>query len=227
MTLSFLISSHNEAAELEKVVGQVRSYIENGNPDDEIVLLDDYSDNPRTLEIAETLTKLPYATVVKNSLDGDFGKHKTVGTRACKKEFIVQLDADEYLHPTLLENLKEILSSNPGVELFRVPRVNLVRGLTSMDAAKWGWHVSQLPQYPGIPVINWYGGDYQRRIYKNLERIYWHKPLHEIVVGANTVTDLPKEVELSIIHDKTIERQRAQNEFYNKNWSIAANMGRG
>jgi hypothetical protein len=38
---------------------------------------------------------------------------------------------------------------------------------------------------------------------------------------------LPKEVEWSIIHDKTIDRQRAQNLFYNQNWSKQANMGQG
>jgi hypothetical protein len=46
-------------------------------------------------------------------------------------------------------------------------------------------------------------------------------------VGASIVAHLPKDVEWSIIHDKTIDRQRAQNEFYNKNWSIKANMGQG
>jgi len=69
--------------------------------------------------------------------------------------------------------------------------------------------------------------DYQWRIYRNIERIRWIRPLHEIISGAHVTAELPKEVELSIIHDKTIERQRAQNEFYNKNWSIEANMGRG
>jgi hypothetical protein len=38
---------------------------------------------------------------------------------------------------------------------------------------------------------------------------------------------LPKEVEWSIIHDKTIDRQLSQNKFYNQNWSRSANMGHG
>jgi len=46
-------------------------------------------------------------------------------------------------------------------------------------------------------------------------------------MGAEYVTMLPKEVEWSIIHDKTIDRQRAQNLFYNQNWSKQANMGQG
>jgi hypothetical protein len=38
---------------------------------------------------------------------------------------------------------------------------------------------------------------------------------------------LPKEVDWALIHEKTIERQKAQNMFYNKNWSRQANMGHG
>jgi hypothetical protein len=88
-----------------------------------------------------------------------------------------------------------------------------------------------LPEFGDLPVINWgnggNGGDYQSRIYKNTEKIKWQKPLHETIVGASLVAHLPKEVDYAIIHDKTIERQRNQNEFYNKNWSVAANMGQG
>lgn len=75
------------------------------------------------------------------------------------------------------------------------------------------------------PLINF--PDYQSRIYKNSLKIQWHKPLHETINGAKYVSDLPKEIEWSFIHDKTIERQKAQNMFYNQNWSKQANMGLG
>jgi hypothetical protein len=123
--------------------------------------------------------------------------------------------------------MHELLESNPTVELYRVPRVNIVRGATDNDARNWGWHISKLSEFGDLPIINWGNGDYQSRIYKNSLRIQWQKPLHETIVGASIVAHLPKEVEWSIIHDKTIDRQRAQNEFYNKNWSIKANMGQG
>jgi hypothetical protein len=35
------------------------------------------------------------------------------------------------------------------------------------------------------------------------------KPLHETVMGAEYVTMLPKEVEWSIVHDKTIDRHKS------------------
>lgn len=227
MDISFLITCCNEGDELEKILAQLTSYITTHKTNDEIVVLDDYSDNPSTVKILENAAKHPFVTIFHHALCKDFGTHKTAGSRACKKDFIVQLDADETLSEPLLENLDDILEANPTVELYRVPRVNIIRGLTQQDAAKWGWHVVVLPEYPDVHVINWGTGDYQSRIYKNVERIKWTKCLHETIVGAAVVTELPKEASYAIIHDKTIERQRAQNEFYNKNWSIQANMGRG
>ena len=225
MKLSFLVTAHNEVDELRKLLDQLTEYVIKNGQIDEVVILNDYSDNPNTIKILEAASKHPFVTLLHHRLNNNFGEHKTVGSRACKNEYIIQLDADEYLHPTLLENLRDIIEANPTVELFRVPRVNIVRGMTPDDARKWGWHVSSLPEFPGMSIVNWHSGDYQWRIYKNSERIKWTKKLHEVISGASVVTELPKEVELSIIHDKTIERQRAQNEFYNKNWSVKENMG--
>lgn len=227
MDISFLVTSHNEGEELKKVLDQLTAFIVRHNSNDEIVVLDDYSDNPKTLEILNQASQHRFVRLYHHRLNKDFGTHKTDGSRACKRDYIVQLDADEYLSEPLLENLRELLNSNPTVELYRVPRVNLLRGLTQLDALKWGWHVSDLPEYPGIKVINWHHGDYQSRIYKNSPDIKWVKKLHETVDGARVVTELPKEVDWAIIHDKTIERQRSQNEFYNQHWSPEANMGRG
>jgi glycosyltransferase involved in cell wall biosynthesis len=166
--------------------------------------------------------------VVQHALNKNFADHKNYGSKRCVGDYIVQCDADEYLYPVLLNNMHELIESNPTVELYRVPRVNIVRGATDDDARNWGWHMMRLPEFGDLPIINWgNGGDYQSRIYKNSLKIQWQKSLHETIVGASIVAHLPKDVEWSIIHDKTIDRQRAQNEFYNKNWSIKANMGQG
>jgi glycosyltransferase involved in cell wall biosynthesis len=227
--ISYLITTHNEP-EFQKVFGQVFDYCNSCSPlyrGDEVVILDDFSTDERMQKQLALCGDSIGCKVVQHSLNGDFGAHKTFGSRQCKGDFIVQLDADEYLFFTLLENLHELLDANPKVELYRVPRVNIVRGMTPEDARKWGWHVSELPEFSGLPIINWNSGDYQARIYKNDPKIYWHKPLHETITGAEYVTALPLVVDCAIIHDKTIDRQRAQNEFYMKNWSVKANMGQG
>jgi len=225
MDISFLVTSHNESNELQRILNQLTGHIVKNNTNDEIVVLDDYSDNPETLKILAHSEKQPFVTVHRRSLNKDFGAHKTAGSMACNKKFIVQLDADEFLSDQLLENLSGIIDANPTVELYRLPRVNIVRNITPEDAAKWGWRVTELQEFPGLSVVNF--PDYQSRVYKKSDHIRWNKKLHETVVGADVTTDFPNDPAYAIIHDKTIERQRIQNEFYMRNWSTEANMGRG
>lgn len=227
MKISYLVTCHNETLELLELIEKLKTHLDFNAPDDEVVLLDDFSDNENTKKILEKARTYGF-TVVQHALNKNFSEHKNYGSKRCVGDYIVQLDADEYLWPSFLYNMKELLVSNPKIELYRVPRVNIVRGATINDAMKWGWHMSVLPTYFGNePIINWNHGDYQSRIYKNSLKIQWKKPLHETVMGAEYVSELPKEVEWAIIHDKTIDRQKSQNEFYNKNWSVKENMGQG
>ena len=227
MKISYLVTCKNETLELLQLIEKLKTHIDFVAPNDEVVILDDFSNNEDTKKILSKAKSYGF-TVVQHSLNKNFSEHKNYGSKRCVGDYILQIDADEYLSQPLLNNIHEIIDSNPTVELYRVPRVNIVRGATDNDARNWGWHISKLPEFGDLPIINWgNGGDYQSRIYKNSLRIQWHKPLHETIIGASIVTDLPKEVDYAIIHDKTIERQRNQNMFYNKNWSIKANMGQG
>ena len=227
MKISYLITVHNETLELLQLIEKLKTHIDFLTPNDEIVILDDFSDNEDTKKILSKAKSYGF-TVIQHALNKNFSEHKNYGSKRCVGDYILQIDADEYLSQPLLNNIHEIIDSNPTVELYRVPRVNIVRGATDNDARNWGWHMTKLPEFGDLPIINWHTtGDYQSRIYKNSLRIQWHKPLHETIMGAAIVAHLPKEVDYAIIHDKTIDRQRAQNEFYNKNWSINANMGQG
>jgi glycosyltransferase involved in cell wall biosynthesis len=227
MKISYLVSCHNETKELLELIEKLKTHLDFNSPNDEVVILDDFSDNEDTKKILEKAKAYGF-TVVQHELNKNFAEHKNYGGKRCVGDYIVQLDADEYLWPTFLMNMRELLESNPTVELYRVPRVNIVRGAKIEDAMKWGWHIGTIPEYFGdVPVINWAHGDYQSRIYKNSLKIQWYKPLHETIIGAEYVSHLPKEVEWSIIHDKTIQRQLSQNKFYNQNWSVKENMGLG
>ena len=227
MKISYLVTCKNETLELLQLIEKLKTHIDFVAPNDEVVILDDFSNNEDTKKILSKAKSYGF-TVVQHSLNKNFSEHKNYGSKRCVGDYILQIDADEYLSQPLLNNIHEIIDSNPTVELYRVPRVNIVRGATDNDARNWGWHMTKLPEFGDLPIINWHTtGDYQSRIYKNSLRIQWHKPLHETIIGASIVTDLPKEVDYAIIHDKTIERQRNQNMFYNKNWSIKANMGQG
>ena len=226
MKISYLVTCHNETTELLGLIEKLKFHIDSNSLNDEVVILDDFSDNEDTKNILEKAKTYGFS-VVQHTLNKNFAEHKNYGSKRCIGDYIVQIDADEYPHPTLLHNMKELLESNPTVELYRVPRVNIVRGATEKDARMWGWNISKLSEYGDLPIINWHHGDYQSRIYKNNLKIQWNKPLHETIVGAEYTSALPKEVDWAFIHDKTINKQNAQNMFYNQNWSKQANMGIG
>jgi glycosyltransferase involved in cell wall biosynthesis len=226
MKISYLVTCKNENLELGILLDKLKTHIDENSPADEIVILDDFSDNEDTKKILAKAKSYGF-TVVQHALNKNFSEHKNYGSKRCVGDYIVQIDADEYLFPNMLNNMHELLESNPTVELYRVPRVNIVRGATDNDARNWGWHIMKLPEFGELPIINWNSGDYQSRIYKNSLRIQWHKPLHETIIGASIVAHLPKEVDYAIIHDKTIDRQRAQNTRYNTEWSEKENRGIG
>jgi len=123
----------------------------------------------------------------------------------CSRDFIFQIDADEYLSEELILSLPQILEMNPDIELYAVPRINTVEGLTQDHIQQWRWHVNPNGgvNYP----------DYQTRILKNIPEIKWINKVHERLVGAKTLVPLPEGYDL--IHPKTIERQEKQNNFYN------------
>ena len=214
MKISYLVGVHNESVELKFLLNKLISNITSNHPTDEIVILDDYSTDVATVDILNWTKQFSFIKILQNHLNGDFGSHKTVGSRACSGDYIVNFDADEYPSDGLLENLHVLIESNPTIELYLVPRVNIVRGITEEDRQKWGWHVGRIQEFGDLPIINWLSGDHQARIYKNDVRIHWYKKVHESVTGHTTVAKLPIEVECAIIHDKTIDRQRIQNTLY-------------
>mgnify|MGYP000379981914 CR=1 FL=1 len=105
-------------------------------------------------------------------------------------------------HQVLLGYLPEILGNNPDNEVYLVPRVNTVEGLTDEHIKKWGWNVDDKGwvNYP----------DYQARVFRNREDIRWTRPLHEFINGCKTYAHLPPQEELSLYHPKTIEKQEKQ-----------------
>jgi hypothetical protein len=80
----------------------------------------------------------------------------------------------------------------------------------------WGWRL-----YDGM--INF--PDYQSRLYRNLSHIRYERRLHEKVEGAKTYVHLPAVYELSLHHNKTIEKQIETNIKYNKLFTEEENKG--
>ena len=139
-------------------------------------------------------------------LNKDFATYKNELIKHCSGEYIFQIDADELPNVDLLNMLPSILEANPDVDVYLVPRINTISGITEEHIQKWRWNVEG-------DRINF--PDYQWRIYKNIPSIKWINKVHERLDGFKTYTTLPPQDEFCLLHPKTIERQEKQNNFYN------------
>lgn len=225
MNISYLITVHNEGKLINDLLFNLNQFIQ--NTDDEIVILDDYSTDKITIDSINNYTfHNKHIKHYKHKLNNDYGAHKNYGNSLCKNDWIFQIDGDENPHQDLMLNIKDIISENTGVELFFIPRVNDFIGVTPEHAMKWGWKLSRCPEYDNRYIVSW--PDYQGRIYKNdPSRIKWNRRLHEKIEGHVKYSILPAEINLSLYHYKTIDKQIQTNENYNKNFTLSENQGHG
>ena len=205
MKISYSILTHNEGESLQKLLDFI---IEFKDEEDEIVILDDYSDDSKTLEILDFYVSSNNIVYEQRHLLKDYAGQKNYLARMCKGSYIINIDADELPHKFLMKNIKGILEANPSIDLYWVPRVNTVEGITEEHILKWRWDVNE-DGWVNFP-------DYQGRIWRNRPNILWKNKVHEVLTGYKEHTYLPAEEEFCFYHPKTIDRQEKQNDFYNQ-----------
>ena len=205
MKISYAITVCDELEELKRLVNFITA---NKHKQDEIVILfDQVKGTQEVLTYLDTIRTIKgiKGCLVSDRFKGHFADWKNLLTSNCTGDFIFQIDADEYLPEEFIDLLHQILEANPEVDLYYVPRINTVSGLTEEHIQKWGWRVQN-------GRVNW--PDYQSRIYRNSPEIKWENKVHEKIVGFKQYTTLPAVDELALIHPKTIERQERQNNYY-------------
>ena len=203
MRISYAIPVWNEAVELDRLLNQLVSSKE---AEDEIVVQCDEGNT--TQEVYAVVSKYDRdIKVVQFPLKGNFAAFKNNLKKSCTGDWIFQIDADEYPHPHLIANLADILQHNQTIDVFLVPRINTVSGLTEEHIQKWGWNVDAEGR------VNF--PDYQWRIWKNKSSIKWVNKVHERLDGFTEYSPLPASSEYCLFHPKDIERQEKQNQFYN------------
>ena len=212
MKISYGITVHNEAEELQKLLEVLNKNIDK---EDEIIVCVDGDDEKVEAVLGESLDSWQHYIVYKRKLDKDFSAQKNSVIEKSSGDYIFHIDADEYPNEILLQQLKEILKINY-VDLIWIPRVNTIDGMTQEDIQKWGWRGTEKGwvNYP----------DYQARVFRNSDNIRWTRPLHEYITGCKTYSHLPPHEELSLYHPKTIQKQTEQNTFYNQNFSKEMNV---
>ena len=205
MKISYAITVCNEHKEIEKLLTFL---FEHKRKEDQVVVQMDTSATKEVWNVCESFEGKPFDEykLTSFSLSKNFASYKNNLNKNCKGEWIFQIDADEIPNEYLIEALPFILEANEDIEAFWVPRVNTVAGITDEHIAKWGWKLNE---------DNWVNfPDWQMRIYRNLETIYWIKPVHEQLKGYTKFANLPSEEKYSIYHPKDIGRQEKQNAFY-------------
>ena len=204
MKISYSILTHNETESLEKLLQSLITYKQSH---DEIVVLDDYSDDAKTEAILDYYTSAEGVIFEQRNLVGDYGTQKNYLKGMCSGDYSFNLDADEMIYHWFMKDIHEILEGNE-VDLIYVPRINTVEGITEQHVRSWGWSINEKGwiNYP----------DWQGRIFRNRPNIRWEKPVHEQLTGFQTYAHLPQEQKYSIVHQKTIERQELQNKKYSE-----------
>ena len=203
MKISYAITVCNELDEIKRLIPFLHKRI---RPEDEIcVLLDKPKASQSLLDILYWYSSNDWITLKESVFQGHFADWKNELTVMCSGDYIFQIDADEIPSIDLIESLPEMIEYNADVDVYLVPRVNTVDGLTQEYIQQWGWNVNE-HGWVNFP-------DYQWRIYRN-NGIKWINKVHERLDSFNRYTVLPQTKEYALFHPKTIERQVKQNSYY-------------
>lgn len=201
MKISYAIPVCNEYKEIKYLLEYLTKH---KRDQDEIVI---QCDKGNTIpEVYNVLKQFPNIKVVEFALNENFAAFKNNLKDNCSGDYIFQIDADEYPEEYLMDTIEWLIKNNPGTDVFWVPRINTVKGLTKEHVQKWRWVVDNNGR------VNF--PDYQCRIMKNVKRIKWKNKVHEVLTGHKTESRLPANDEFCIHHPKSIERQERQNALY-------------
>ena len=202
MKISYAIPVHNEYEEIDRLLQHLLKY---KREEDEIIVQCDQGNT--TGNVYKVLGKYKSKIhIIEFPLNRDFASFKNNLKNHCSGEWIFQIDADEVPDEYLIQTLPYFLKENPNTEVFWVPRINTVDGITNEHIQKWGWSKDSHGR------INF--PDYQCRILQNTPKIQWVSKVHEVLYGHSSQTQLPANEEFCLIHPKSIQRQETQNKLY-------------
>lgn len=201
--ITYGITVCNEATELDTLLAFLIPAID--NYDEIIVLKDSTSENAAVANVVYKYKDSVIYTEAK--LNNDFATFKNNLLLKATGDYLFQIDADEVPKPALIAKIKRILRRKYKRDLFLVPRINIVYGLTHSHVEKWNWKLdnNNRVNYP----------DYQSRILKLNGSIRWKNKVHEELFNFKKSYYLPaKKDEYCLLHVKDINKQEAQNDFY-------------
>ena len=125
MKISYAIPVCNEYKEIEYLLEYLTKH---KREQDEIVVQCDQGNT--TQEVYGVLKRYSDIKVIEFALNKDFASFKNNLKDNCSGDYIFQIDADEYPEEYLMNTIEWVINNNPKTDIFWVPRINKVEGLT-------------------------------------------------------------------------------------------------
>ena len=199
--ITYGITVADEFFEFKRLINSLEPYI---LPEEEVIVLADK--NKVTKEIQDFCGYVGL-TLKYFDFQNDFAEFKNELFKYAKKPFLFQIDADEQIPFTLLNLIRNVAKSCQ-YDLFAVPRINVVRGATEKDIKNFNWQINDMG-WEGYP-------DYQLRFMSTQGHIRWEGKVHEIPKGFRSGGQSQIDPMFSILHVKDIDKQKKQNQLYDK-----------
>jgi (heptosyl)LPS beta-1,4-glucosyltransferase len=165
--LSVVINTLNEEKNLPRAIASIR------NIADEIVVVDMFSDD-KTVEIAKNSGARLYTHKKTNYVE----PARNYAISKASNEWILVLDADEEIPPSLAGKIKSILKAGKA-DYYRLPRKNIIFG-------RWIRHSRWWP-------------DYNIRLFRK-GFVSWNEIIHSIPITKGKGEDLQGDEKFAIIH---------------------------
>ena len=199
--IGYMILCKNEDISLERLLKQVTK---NKLKNDKIyVVRDSNGENKKTKYILESYKDeiISFERPVNRAIHDQ----KNWLAKQSDTDYLFYLDADELLHEDFYKIVHGLLESND-VDIFFLPRTNIVKGITEEYRASRGWHLDNRGR------VNW--PDSQDRLFKNKKGIHFNPIPHGRLIGHDTFSQLPDEELYAIYHEKSLEKQISDNDWH-------------
>jgi hypothetical protein len=214
ITITYVVLTHNEV----EVFALIDFIKQHKDKEDKILILNDPVN-----ESFDNKLKKQSVKIINHKLEHRYDDHRNVVWPYIKTDYSFWLDSDEIPTELLIKNIKTIIANMREPDLLGIFRKNLFIGTTLWDALRYNWDLTD------GNIIYWKRGDAQYRVAKSRKGLRFQGALHEMIRPEkhHRTVVLPKDMNLCLVHNKTIERQRESNRVYNEKYSQAENISGG
>lgn len=203
MKISYQILCKNEDSSLEKLLDFL---VTHKRDEDEInVCRDSLGENPTTLQVIDNFKN--HINYFEREITHTIHNQKNWLAEQASGDYLFYLDADELLYEEFISALPTIIETNPDVDIYFLPRINIVEGITQEYISQRGWQVNE-KGWINFP-------DVQDRLFKHGEGIKFNEIPHgRLLNEGKKYSFLPAEELYSIIHIKSFEKQTSDNSWH-------------